>query len=145
MLGVGTVIGFTASIAKDFINNYINKKEKEKNLTLKHLDEIFVLLYKYSMTARKTLLNLKNTHSTKKEFDDTGARLGFLIRVYFPCIHEEYKSLLKSSSDYILYQIEVSQENVMLNKNKLSALSQSFETKYANLCTSIIEKAKEYK
>jgi len=151
LIAAGAIIGFITSSAKDFITHYVQSKKAKSDLSLKQLDELFLLLFKNSNMIRKTLPTLLSNLPAKDDFDDSGARLGFIIRVYFPRLLNKYQEYLKVGSEFHTYQISLAKKYAVTS-NLSSAISEqdyqkkhiAFETLYSELCTLIVEEAKKY-
>jgi hypothetical protein len=87
-LGIGGLIGFLSAIGKDFLLESSNNKNKIKEFKKEKLEEIFILMDK---VFQESLLPLKY----KGSLDGIGARLGMIIRFYFPDLLQDYQKFVK--------------------------------------------------
>lgn len=85
---IGGIIGFFASIAKDYLIE--NKKEKDKIKSLKRekLEETFILVSDFYSNSLKSLESKENTES---------AKIGMIIRFYFKDLLDGYQLFLEKS------------------------------------------------
>lgn len=143
---IGAFIGFVPAVGKDYINLHWKSRKTKNDLALNHLNEIFVLLSKSSSNVRKTIIDIMDKEKTRNnDFNDTSARLSFLIRVYFLNIFEQYQDYIKKSTAFGFYQIQVSQKTVQLEKNEFTQLSMDFENSLIKISDIIIKEASKYK
>ena len=110
-LGAGGLIGFLSAVGKDFILEKTKNKTKQKDFKRQKLEEIFILMDKVSQETIKPL-------KYKNSLDGVGAKLGMIIRFYFPELKNDYHKFLK------IFQ-EISQKTITLDK------SQKLTTEYA--------------
>ena len=150
LIAAGAIIGFIPTATKDFIGYFVQSKKTKNELSLKRLDELFILISKNANTIRKTLSTILSNAPVKDEFDDTGARMGFIVRVYFPSIFPQYQAYVKQAGLFTFYQIALSQKiskdellNIQ-NTKEFQEKHKTFETLYGELCTLIVEEAKKY-
>lgn len=85
---VGGFIGFTSAVGKDFLLENKKSKEKMKDFKRQKLEDIFILMDKISQEAAKPL-------RYKNSFDGVGAKLGMIIRFYFPELNNDYHQFLE--------------------------------------------------
>ncbi len=102
-LGAGGLIGFLSAVGKDFFLEYNKNKIKIKDFKRQKLEEIFILMDKISQEAIKPL-------KYKNSLDGVGAKLGMIIRFYFPELNEDYNEFLQ------IFQ-KVSQKTITLDEN----------------------------
>jgi hypothetical protein len=87
-LGLGGLIGFLSAIGKDFILEKSKNIIKTKDFKRQKLEEIFILMDKVSQETIKPL-------KYKGSLDGVGAKLGMIIRFYFPELNADYKQFLQ--------------------------------------------------
>jgi len=87
-LGAGGLIGFLSAVGKDFILEKTKNKTKQKDFKRQKLEEIFILMDKVSQETIKPL-------KYKNSLDGVGAKLGMIIRFYFPELKNDYYKFLK--------------------------------------------------
>lgn len=88
LLILGAIIGFIASIAKDYIIESKKEKEKRKNFKREKLEEIFILVSDFYSNCLKPLESKKNIEATK---------IGMIIRFYFKDLLGGYQLFLEKS------------------------------------------------
>jgi len=151
LIAAGAIIGFITSTAKDFINHCIQSKKAKNELALKRLDELFVSLFKNANTIRKTLPNILSNSTSADNFDDSNARLGFIIRVYFPSMLSDYQNYIQKAIEFSTYQtalaLTIEKKDILTVQSNQDYKDKhlAFEKLYGDMCTLIVEKAKEYK
>ena len=131
-LGIGGLIGFLSAIGKDLILENNKNKVKVKNFKRQKLEEIFILMDKISQETIKPL-------KYKNSLDGVGAKLGMIIRFYFPELNDDYHKFLQ------VFQ-EVSQKTITLDEDKI--LTQEEITAYFKahqiFINKIVEESKKY-
>ena len=93
---VGAIIGFTLSLAKDWLMESKKQKEKEKQFKREKLEKAFILLNDY---------NNKVTSPELKPLSDgeyNPAELSMIIHFYFRNIKEPFGEYVKNSSEFSL-------------------------------------------
>lgn len=85
---VGGLIGFLSAVGKDFLLEKNKSKAKNKEFKRQKLEEVFILMDQVSQEAIKPLM-LKNSTS------DSGARIGMIIRFYFPSLNDDYNKFIQ--------------------------------------------------
>ncbi len=101
-LGIGGLIGFLSAIGKDFILENTKNKVKIKSFKREKLVEVFILMDKVTQETIKPL-------KYKNSLDGVGAKLGMIIRFYFPELNEDYNKFLQ------IFQ-KISQKTMTLSK-----------------------------
>ena len=146
LIAAGAIIGFIPSI----VGYFVKSNKDKKDLILKQLDELFILISRNANTIRKTLSTIVSNAPVKDEFDDTAARMGFLVRVYFPSIYPRYQAYIKAAGLFTFYQVALSQKlsnsellNIQSSK-EFQEKHKAFETLYGELCTLIVDEAKKH-
>jgi len=131
-LGAGGLIGFLSAIGKDFILENNKKKAKIKDFKRQKLEEIFILMDKVSQETIKPL-------KYKNSLDGVGAKLGMIIRFYFPELNNDYHIFLK------IFQ-KISQKTITLDENT-SLTTEEIATYYKAhqvFINKIVEESKKY-
>ena len=132
ILLLGGGIGFLSAIGKDFILEGTKNKNKAKDFKRQRLEDIFILMDKVSQETIKPL-------KYKNSLDGVGAKLGMIIRFYFPQLNEDYNKYLQ------IFQ-KVSQKTMTLDEN--STLSTEEITKFYEahrlFINKIVEESKKY-
>ena len=85
---IGGIIGFFASIAKDYLIESKKEKDKIKSLKREKLEETFILVSDFYSNSLKSLESKENTES---------AKIGMIIRFYFKDLLEGYQLFLEKS------------------------------------------------
>jgi hypothetical protein len=88
ILIVGGMIGFLSAVGKDFLLERNKSKAKNKEFKRQKLEEVFILMDQVSQEAIKPLM-LKNSTG------DSGARIGMIIRFYFPSLTDDYNKFIQ--------------------------------------------------
>lgn len=111
-LGLGGLIGFLSAVGKDLLLERSKNITKTKDFKRQKLEEIFILMDKLSQETIKPL-------KYKGSLDGVGAKLGMIIRFYFPELNTDYKQFLQvfqsTSQKTITYDenISLSQQEIM--------------------------------
>jgi len=143
---IGAFVGFLFAISKDIINNSIKTKKEQ---TLKHLNDIFVLISKHGSFTNKTLTSLFNQEHKREKYDDITARLSFLIRVYFPHIEKIYQEYLSQATDFGVYQLslfhKITVDELQSTVCSLEYRNKSteFNNSYRIICTLIVDESRK--
>ncbi len=87
-LGLGGLIGFLSAIGKDLLLEKSKNIIKTKDFKRQKLEEIFILMDKVSQETIKPL-------KYKGSLDGVGAKLGMIVRFYFPELNTDYKEFLQ--------------------------------------------------
>jgi len=91
LLILGAVIGFIASIAKDYFVEKTKKKYKDIDFKREKLEELFILI---SRTYIESINPLELR--SKIEDKDAGAKAGLISRFYFPSIFKNYQEYINA-------------------------------------------------
>ena len=129
---IGGVIGFLSAVGKDFILENKKSKDKLKEFKRQKLEEVFVLMDKI---AQETIKPLKY----KNSLDRIGAKLGMIIRFYFPELGSDYHHFLK------VFQ-NISQKTLTLDVH-VSLTEEEIATYYKahqDFINKIVEESKKY-
>jgi hypothetical protein len=131
-LGVGGLIGFLSAIGKDFFLEHNKNKIKIKDFKRQRLEEIFILMDKVTQETIKPL-------KYKNSLDGVGAKLGMIIRFYFPELNEDYNEFLQ------IFQ-EVSQKTITLDENVTLSTNEiiSYYEAHRVFINKVVEKSKKY-
>ena len=131
-LGIGGLIGFLSAIGKDFILENTKNKVKIKNFKREKLEEIFILMDKVTQETIKPL-------KYKNSLDGVGAKLGMIIRFYFPELNEDYNKFLQ------IFQ-KVSQKTMTLDKNVTLSTDEitSYYEAHRVFINKVVEESKKY-
>lgn len=111
-LGLGGLIGFLSAVGKDLLLERSKHITKTKDFKRQKLEEVFILMDKLSQETIKPL-------KYKGSLDGVGAKLGMIIRFYFPELNTDYKQFLQvfqsTSQKTMTYDesISLSQEEIM--------------------------------
>lgn len=111
-LGLGGLIGFLSAIGKDLLLEKSKNIIKTKDFKRQKLEEIFILMDKVSQETIKPL-------KYKGSLDGVGAKLGMIVRFYFPELNTDYKQFLQvfqsTSQKTMTYDenISLSQEEIL--------------------------------
>lgn len=109
---LGGLIGFLSAIGKDLLLEKKKNQIKIKDFKRQKLEEIFLLMDQISREAIKPL-------KYKDSLDGVGAKLGMIIRFYFPELNTDYDQFiqvfLSTSQKTITYddKISLSQEELL--------------------------------
>ncbi|MDD2640731.1 MAG: hypothetical protein PHS65_07035 [Arcobacteraceae bacterium] len=128
-LVAGGIIGFLASIAKEYVIE--NKKEKIriKNFKREKLEEIFILIGDVYSNCLKPL---------EKKTNINGQQIGVIIRFYFNSLLKDYQTFLKKS-------MIVMEKTTIPNSERLSQEElQEFYKEYMNILNKIENESKKY-
>jgi hypothetical protein len=87
-LGLGGLIGFLSAIGKDLLLEKSKNIIKTKDFKRQKLEEIFILMDKVSQETIKPL-------KYKGSLVGVGAKLGMIVRFYFPELNTDYKEFLQ--------------------------------------------------
>jgi hypothetical protein len=132
ILGAGGLVGFLSAIGKDIIIENKKNGAKLKEFKRQKLEEIFILMDKVSQETIKPL-------KYKNSLDGVGAKLGMIIRFYFPELNDDYHIFLK------VFQ-KISQKTITLDEN-ISLTTEEIATYYKAhqvFINKIIEESKKY-
>ena len=91
LLILGAIIGFIASIAKDYFVEKTKKKYKDIDFKREKLEELFILISRTHIESIKPIA-LRNNIEDK----DAGAKAGLISRFYFPSIHKNYQEYINA-------------------------------------------------
>lgn len=103
VLGIGGLIGFLSAVGKDLLLEKSKHRLRTKEFKRQKLEEIFILMDKVSQETIKPL-------KYKGLLDGVGAKLGMIIRFYFPELNDEYNKFLQ------IFQ-KISQKTMVLDEN----------------------------
>jgi len=129
---VGGFIGFVSAVGKDFILENKKSKEKIKDFKRQKLEKVFILMDKVTQETIKPL-------KYKNSLDGVGARLGMIIRFYFPELNSDYHNFLK------VFQ-KISQKTLTLDNN-VSLTTEEILTYYKahqDFINKIVDESKKY-
>ena len=131
-LGLGGLIGFLSAIGKDFILESTKNKVKIKNFKREKLEEIFILMDKVTQETIKPL-------KYKNSLDGVGAKLGMIIRFYFPELNEDYNKFLQ------IFQ-KVSQKTITLDENVTLSTDEitNYYEAHRVFINKVVEESKKY-
>jgi hypothetical protein len=131
-LGIGGLIGFLSAIGKDFFLEHNKNKVKIKDFKRQKLEEIFILMDKVTQETIKPL-------KYKKSLDGVGAKLGMIIRFYFPELNEDYKEFLQ------IFQ-KISQKTITLDENVTLSTHEitSYYEVHRVFINKVVEESKKY-
>ncbi len=85
---MGGLLGFLSAIGKDFFLEKSKNKVKNKDFKRQKLEEIFILMDKVSQETIKPL-------RYKGSLEGVGAKIGMLVRFYFPHLNDDYNKFIK--------------------------------------------------
>jgi hypothetical protein len=131
-LGIGGLVGFLSAIGKDIIIENKKNGAKLKEFKRQKLEEIFILMDKVSQETIKPL-------KYKNSLDGVGAKLGMIIRFYFPELNNDYHIFLK------VFQ-KISQKTITLDEN-ISLTTEEIATYYKAhqvFINKIVKESKKY-
>lgn len=129
MLVVGAIIGFLASIIKDWIMENRKDEEKKKQFQREKLEEMFILLDKFNDGVMQPISQF--TPFVEK------AKLGMIIRFYSSDkIQKSYKILLEASSEVLKAKRS--------GANYFDCYFEKFMPEYMTLLSKIVEESKKY-
>jgi hypothetical protein len=109
---LGGLIGFLSAIGKDLLLEKKKNQIKIKDFKRQKLEEIFLLMDQVTREAIKPL-------KYKDSLDGVGAKLGMIIRFYFPELNTSYDQFiqvfLSTSQKTMTYddKISLSQEEIL--------------------------------
>ncbi|MDD3476400.1 MAG: hypothetical protein PHI38_05995 [Sulfurimonas sp.] len=131
-LVIGGLIGFLSAIGKDFILENNKKKAKIKDFKRQKLEEIFILMDKVSQETIKPL-------KYKNSLDGVGAKLGMIVRFYFPELNDDYDIFLKVFQT--IYQKTITlDENISLTTEEIATHYKAHQV----FINKIVEESKRY-
>ena len=85
---MGGLLGFLSAIGKGFLLEKSKNKLKTKDFKRQKLEEIFILMDKVLQETVKPL-------RYKGSLEGVGAKIGMLIRFYFPHLNDDYNKFIK--------------------------------------------------
>lgn len=131
-LGIGGLIGFLSAIGKDFILENTKNKVKIKNFKREKLEEVFILMDKVTQETIKPL-------KYKNSLDGVGAKLGMIIRFYFPELNEDYNKFLQ------IFQ-KISQKTMTLDENMTLSTDEitTYYEAHRGFINKVVEESKKY-
>jgi hypothetical protein len=132
ILGAGGLVGFLSAIGKDIIIENKKNGAKLKEFKRQKLEKIFILMDKVSQETIKPL-------KYKNSLDGVGAKLGMIIRFYFPELNNDYHIFLK------VFQ-KISQKTITLDEN-ISLTTEEIATYYKAhqvFINKIVKESKKY-
>jgi hypothetical protein len=124
LLILGAIIGFIASIAKDYFVEKTKKKYKDIDFKREKLEELFILASRIFNESIKPI-ELRN----KIEDKDAGAKVGLIIRFYFPSIHKNYQEYLNA---YIIINQKTMSDYKSVSIDELSNFTKEYQ-KFLNI------------
>ncbi|MGB5965659.1 MAG: hypothetical protein WBF77_09050 [Sulfurimonadaceae bacterium] len=112
-LGLGGLIGFLSAIGKDLLLEKSKNIIKTKDFKRQKLEEIFILMDKVSQETIKPL-------KYKGSLDGVGAKLGMIVRFYFPELNTDYKQFLQVFQSTVQKTMTYD-ENISLSQEEILA------------------------
>jgi len=131
-LGIGGLIGFLSAIGKDFLLESSKNKNKIKEFKKEKLEEIFILMDKLFQESLKPL-------KYKGSIDGFGARLGMIIRFYFPDLLQDYQKFLKVYQNVAEKTMQLD-DKINLSKEDIS----TFFKAYGLFIDKVVLESKKY-
>lgn len=129
---VGGLLGFLSAVGKDVLLEKSKNKLKTKDFKRQKLEEIFILMDKVSHETVKPL-------RYQGSLDGVGAKIGMLIRFYFPHLNDEYNKYIQIFQETVLRTFEL---------NERESLSTEELTKYYNahrlFINEVVTESKKY-
>lgn len=119
LLILGAVIGFIASIAKDYFVEKTKKKYKDIDFKREKLEELFILASRIFDESIKPI-SLRN----KIEDKDTGAKAGLIVRFYFPSILKNYQEYL---AEYSKINKKIMSDYKSVSDDELSVFTKEYQ------------------
>ncbi len=129
---IGGLIGFLSAIGKDFFLEHNKNKIKIKDFKRQKLEEIFILMDKVTQETIKPL-------KYKNSLDGAGAKLGMIIRFYFPELNEDYNKFLQIFQK-VSQKTMTLDENVTLSTNEIT----SYYEAHRVFINKVVEESKKY-
>ena len=124
LLLVGGVIGFIASIAKDYFVEKKKKKYKDIDFKREKLEDLFILISRTYIESINPL-ELRN----KIEDKDAGAKAGLISRFYFPSIFKNYQEYINA---YIIINQKTMNDYKSVSIDELSNFTKEYQ-KFLNI------------
>ena len=124
LLILGAIIGFIASIAKDYFVKKTKKKYKDIDFKREKLEELFILASRIFNESIKPIA-LRNNIEDK----DAGAKAGLISRFYFPSIHKNYQEYLNV---YIIINQKMMNDYNSVSIDELSNFTKEYQ-KFLNI------------
>ena len=124
LLILGAIIGFIASIAKDYFVEKTKKKFKDIDFKREKLEELFILASRIFNESIKPIA-LRNNIEDK----DAGAKAGLISRFYFPSIHKNYQEYLNV---YIIINQKMMNDYNSVSIDELSNFTKEYQ-KFLNI------------
>ena len=124
LLLVGGVIGFIASIAKDYFVVKTKKKYKDIDFKREKLEDLFILISRTYIESINPL-ELRN----KIEDKDAGAKAGLISRFYFPSIFKNYQEYINA---YIIINQKTMNDYKSVSIDELSNFTKEYQ-KFLNI------------
>ena len=131
-LGIGGLIGFLSAIGKDYLLEKSKNEIKIKDFKRQKLEEVFILMDKVSQETIKPL-------EYKNSLDGVGAKLGMIIRFYFPELKADYHQFLEVYKNTSL-KIMKFDENIHLSKEEMMA----FYEAHRIFIDKVVKESKKY-
>lgn len=131
-LSIGGLIGFASAIGKDLLLEKSKNKIKIKDFKRQKLEEIFLLMDQLTREATKPL-------KYKGSLDGVGAKLGMIIRFYFPELNTDYDQFiqvfLRTSQKTMTYN-----ESISLSQEEISTYYEA----HRSFINKVVQKSKKY-
>lgn len=108
----GAIIGFLSAVGKDFLLEKSKNKLKTKEFKRQKLEEIFMLMDKVSQETIKPL-------KYKGSLDGVGAKIGMIIRFYFPELNNDYNKFIKTFQETLIKTLTLD-DNTTLSTDDMS-------------------------
>lgn len=124
LLILGAIIGFIASIAKDYFVEKTKKKYKDIDFKREKLEELFILISRTYIESINPL-ELRN----KIEDKDAGAKAGLISRFYFPSIYKNYQEYINA---YIIINQKTMNDYKSVSIDELSNFRKEYQ-KFLNI------------
>ena len=132
LLLVGGVIGFIASIAKDYFVEKTKKKIKENELKRNKLEELYMEVFKWFSFSSLRYVNFiykidnSSLSEGKKKFDYDLIKIEMIISIYSETLTEDYYEII--SQMHKLDKLEENDNYINLY-NDFCNLSENFKKK----------------
>jgi hypothetical protein len=124
LLLVGGLIGFIASIAKDYFVEKTKKKYKDIDFKREKLEELFILVSRNFNESIKPI-ELRNNIEDK----DSGAKAGLISRFYFPSIYKNYQEYINA---YISINQKIINDYHSVSIEEMSSFAKEYQ-KFLNI------------
>ena len=117
---IGGIVGFLASIAKDYFVEKTKKRYQDRDFKREKLEELFIIVSRMFNQSIKPI----EARDEINDYRDDGAKAALITRFYLPSIFKDYQKYIDS---YICINQKTITNYKSVSKDELSNYSKEYQ------------------